>query len=299
METKSKRILLITGILAFLVALLAGFLITKNISESKTPGWHESNGVKASYVLPDGTPATGVQEIDDKLYIFNEEGDLVRSKGWIDENGNPVKNAGTYYSDGDGELVTGWKYMDGKVWYFYQEEEADEAHPVGALARNYTTSGKIHIPAAGCVSGDRGLALAYGIDVLNKYGWTLESAYKYASSLRFVAGSDDHYGFTIHSCALQGFKYGKGNCLVWSSTFCVMARLLGYDCREIWGTLQWKGTRPHAWTEIWEEGDESDEDLQVFDPRKHDGEDMAGFDVQYGEKGSYKYDLDSREYLNW
>ena len=73
-----------------------------------------------------------------------------------------------------------------------------------------------------------------------------------------------------------------------------MAKLLGYDCRQIWGTLQWKGTRPHAWTEIWEE-----DGPHVYDPRKHEGVDMAGFDVHYGDKGSYKYDEDSKQYLEW
>ena len=73
-----------------------------------------------------------------------------------------------------------------------------------------------------------------------------------------------------------------------------MAKLLGKDCRQIWGSLSWNGVRPHAWTEIWEK-----DGHHVYDPRKHDGEDMAGFDVRYGDKGTYKYDLDSIQYLEW
>lgn len=276
--------------MAFLAALLAGFIFTKGLIESRQPGWHEEGTSAAYYINEDGIRATGYQRIAGKPYFFTKEGTPTQ-QGWIESTEQDDRR---FYCTGGGELATGWKYIDGKVWYFYQKNDTGDGRILGEMAKNYTTSGGLVIPEDGYFDGDEGLALAYGIDVLNRYGWNLTAAYKYASSLRFVAGSDEHYGFTTHSCALHGFKYGGGNCLAWSGTFCVMAKLLGYDCRQIWGTLQWKGTRPHAWTEIWENGEP-----HVYDPRKHDGEDMAGFDVEYGEKGSYKYDLDSREYLKW
>ena len=302
-EKKSRRrILLCIGVLLFLIALCAGFLVTRGMIETKEPGWHEENGAPASYVSDEGEMVTGYQIIGKEPFLFSPDGKLITTAGWYDVNGKPWtqgEKEDRFYCEEGGELATGWKYIDGKVWYFYQKEDlerddAGEDRKLCAVAKNYTTTGGIPIPESGFVDGDKGLALAYGIDVLNRYGWTLKDAYKYSSSLRFVAGADEHYGLTIHSCALHGFKYGEGNCLAWSGTFCVMAKLLGYDCRQIWGTLQWKGTRPHAWTEIWEE-----DGPHVYDPRKHEGVDMAGFDVHYGDKGSYKYDEDSKQYLEW
>ena len=83
----------------------------------------------------------------------------------------------------------------------------------------------------------------------------------------------------------------------WAGTFCTMARLLGYDCRMIWGTLQWnENTVTHSWTEIWYE---DEDEPHVFDPRHNDGQDLSGYDVRYGDKGTYKYNLESRQYLAW
>lgn len=284
---KKKR--LIIGLLVFLIALSAG-LIIHHAWQLTEPGWHNAGTESAYYVTDDRKKATGYLMIGDSPFYFEENGSPA-SKGWIDLDKAKDRKA---YCLGEGKLATGWKYLDGKVYYFYQKNDKEKTVFPGAMAKNYTTSGKLHIPSKGYIDGDKGLALAYGIDVLNRYGWNLTDAYKYSSSLRFVEGSDKHYGLTIHSCALQGFEHGEGNCLAWSGTFCVMAKLLGYDCRHIWGTLEWRGTRPHAWTEIWDE-----DGVHVYDPRKNGGKDLGGFNVHYGQKGTYKYNLDSRQYLPW
>lgn len=283
---KKKRIII--GVLIILVAVMTGIIANYAWQQSK-PGWHNEGTDSAYYITDDWKKATGYQLIGDSPYYFDEEG-TPAGKGWVDIDKNKGLKA---YCLGDGKLATGWKYLESKVFYFYQKDDENADQP-GIMAKDYTTSGKLHIPETGYFDGDEALALAYGIDVLNRYGWDLKSAYKYSSSLRFVRGSDQHYGLTIHSCALQGFKYGEGNCLAWSGTFCVMAKLLGYDCRHIWGTLEWRGTRPHAWTEIWD-----DEGIHVYDPRKNGGEDFGGFNVQYGQKHTYRYNLDSRQYLPW
>ncbi|MBQ9015851.1 MAG: hypothetical protein IJ109_06980 [Firmicutes bacterium] len=281
-----KKIFVIALTFALVIILPAITLLAARESDNLSPGWH-GKGDGRYYVLDDGSRAEGYLQISGKPYYFNENG-APADKGWIGRDSEE-----TYYCEGGGELATGWKYLEKKVWYFYQASDPGQ-NPVGLLARSYTTPGQITLDEDGCVDGDEALALAYGMDVLNRTEWTLEAAYKYSASLRFEEGADEHYGFTTCSCALYGFEHGAGNCLAWSGTFCVMARLLGYDCRQIWGTLSWKGIRPHAWTEIWTDGQ-----CRVYDPRKHDGEDMAGFDVQYGDKGTYKYDLDSKEYLEF
>lgn len=281
-----KKILIIVLTFALVIVLPAITLFVFRGEEDLTPGWHGKEDHRY-YVLQDGTKAEGYQTVDGAPCYFSKNGKPAEA-GWIEETPENI-----YYCEGDGKLATGWKYIEGKVRYFYRATDRP-GKDAGTLAKDWTTPGGIRIDSGGTVEGDRGLALAYGIDVLNKYGWTLEAAYKYSSSLRFEKGSDEHYGFTTSTCAIYGFKNGAGNCLAWSGTFCIMAKLLGYDCRQIWGSLSWKGVRPHAWTEIWE-----DDEPTVYDPRKHDGEDMAGFGVHYGDKGTYKYDLDSREYLEW
>ncbi len=283
-----KKLLIIILTFALVIILPAVTLLAFHEEEDLSPGWH-GKGADRFYVLQDGSRAEGYQTVDGMARCFDKKG-RPAGQGWIEDS--PDR---TYYCEGDGKLATGWKYIEGKVRYFYKEGDREDMDP-GVLAKDWTTPGQIRINSEGTVDGDRGLALAYGIDVLNKYGWSLESAYKYSSSLRFEEGADEHYGFTTSGCAIYGFKNGGGNCLAWSGTFCTMAKLLGYDCRQIWGTLTWKGVRPHAWTEIWIA---NDDEPHVYDPRKHDGEDMAGFDFRYGDKGTYKYDMDSKEYLKW
>ena len=224
-----------------------------------------------------------------KAYYYNLLG-KPSEKGWIHSD------EGDFYCIGNGELATGWKYLDKKAYYFYGKEDIGEPNAVlGRQAKSYTTKGGIVIPETGCLDDDRGLAIGYALDVLDKYGRDLESAYRYSAALGFIPGSDEHYGFTVPGCAIQGFQYGEGNCLAWAGTFCVMAQVMNYDTHLIWGTLEWRGEDvPHGWVEIW-----MDDGVHVYDPRKNDGEDMAGFDVRYGAPGTRDYNEDSKEEVPW
>lgn len=233
-------------------------------------------------------PNTGYKIKDGKPLYFDSLGRPSQT-GWIhiDE--------GDYYCIGKGALATGWKYLDGKAYYFYQEEDADEKHRLGAQARDFTTEGKIKIPKTGYVDGDEGLTIAYSIDVLDRFGWDLESAYRYSAALGFITGNEEHYGFTIPGCAIQGFKHGEGNCLAWAGTLCAMAKVMGYDAYLVWGSVHWNDKDyPHGWVEI-----KMSDGVHVYDPRKNDGKDMTGFDVRYGEKGTRKYNEDDRKYVPW
>lgn len=230
----------------------------------------------------------GYEVIDGKPYYYNMLG-IPAKRGWI------RTEKGDFYCLGEGELATGWKYLDKKAYYFYREADLAPGILLGSMAKGDTTDGFISIPESGYLDGEEGLAIGYSLNVLERFGWDLESAYRYSAALGFVPGADAHYGFTIHSCANQGFEYGEGNCLAWAGTFCAMAKVMGYDARLIWGTLPWQGRDvPHAWVEIWME-----DGIHVYDPRKNDGEDMAGYDVRYGEPGTRDYNEDSKEYLEW
>ena len=211
-------------------------------------------------------------------------------KGWIEDDG------AHYYCTGGGKLATGGNYIDDKAYYFYEVADVQAGgHRVGEQAFDYTTSGKIVIPASGYLEGTEALAIGYALDVLNRFGWTLRDAYKYSGSLGFVRNPEEVYGFKITNCAVQGFKYGKGNCLSWAGSFCVMAKVMGYDCRLVWGTLPYRGEDvPHGWCEIWEE-----DGVHVYDPRRNDGADFSGFDGKYGARHTWPYNVDSRQYLDW
>lgn len=287
-----KRNKIITGIAVTISAVIVLILLTGAIIlfVGLEPGWHKIGDTSLFYITEEGDLATGYQLIGDEPYYFNYRGRPYKA-GWIDDDSGEHQ----YYCTGDGRLATGWKYMDGKAWYFYQNSDVGNGGGPGEIARDYTTSGGITIGKKGYIDGEEGEALGYGMDVLNRYGWNLRSAFKYSSSLKYADGRDNLYGLTIHSCARHGFKYGQGNCLAWSSTFCVMAKLLGYDCRLVWGTLRFRGEDvTHAWNEIWEE-----DGPHVYDPRKNGGKDFGGFDRHYGEKGTYKYNEDSITYLDW
>ena len=288
---KSRKIIIFAATLISVAAIAAIIALLFFAYGDRSPGWHSYGSTVRYYVEEDGTIAKGYQLIDGQPYYFNWRGHP-HGKGWItDSEDSSIR----YYCTGGGKLLTGWTYMDRNAWYFYQKQDAGQSRRIGQAARNYTTSGGITIGDEGCIGGEEGEALGYGMDVLNRYGWDLLSAFKYSSSLRYADGREDYYGLRIHSCAWHGFKYGQGNCLAWASTFCVMAKLLGYDCRLVWGTLEFRGEDvTHAWTEIWD-----DEGIHVYDPRKNGGKDLGGFDRRYGEKGTYKYNLEDITYLDW
>ena len=277
---KKKRILTIAILIMTAVVILLGW---KMVSGSAEPGWHKDLMGSYYYIEEDGKKAEGYTLINGDAYYF-DDGGKPAAEGWIEDE---------YYCEGKGKLITGWRVLDGKVCYFYQKE--DKGKELARRARDYTTPGKIHIPEKGYIDGKQGQALALGIDVLNKRGWTLKNAYGYSSSLRFVRNGEETYGMKVENCAIQGFTYGEGNCLAWAGTFCVMAKLLGKDCRLIWGTINSNNEDlVHGWTEIWEK-----DGIHVYDPRKHEGEDLAGFDFHYGDKGTYRYDENNKNYLEW
>lgn len=288
---KKRKKTIITAIIIILVLAAVTAAAALYMSGAVNPGWHEIRTGFHYYIDQNGKPASGYVQVDGEPYYFGRFG-IPSEKGWITE---PGSDEAEFYCEGNGRLMTGWHYMEGKARYFYQEQDCTDDRRIGEVARDFTTAGGIYIDSRGYLDGEEGEAVGYGIDVLNRYGWDLESAYKYSAALRYADGRSDDYGLTIHSCGWHGFKYGEGNCLAWAGTFCVMAKLLGYDCRMIWGTLEFRGEEvTHSWNEIWEK-----DGPHIYDPRRNGGQDMGGFDKKYGEKDTYKYNLDNITYLDW
>ena len=200
--------------------------------------------------------------------------------------------------DGDGktekkanvqEKKSGWKNENGKACYYYSER--DTGKTPGEQAKDFTTTGGIYIPESGSIDGELGETYALAIDALDQVGWNLQSAYQYAGATDY-ANYEELFDLIIQKAAYAGFKKRAGNCVAWASEFCVMGILLGYDTRQVWGFIGKGDDTPHSWVEI-HEGD----DVRVFDPRHEQGLDSSGFDIRYGQKGTFRYDESRITYM--
>ena len=94
-----------------------------------TSDWVQSKG-KWYYLGADGVMYyDGIWEIKDKFYGFDADGAM--AVGWYSRKWNSVKWDGTpfvgtswYYADKDGALVSGWKQIGGK-WYYFAKPEVE------------------------------------------------------------------------------------------------------------------------------------------------------------------------------
>ncbi|MCQ2533804.1 MAG: DUF4214 domain-containing protein [Clostridia bacterium] len=77
-------------------------------------GWQEIDGNKY-YFNYRSEMETGVEGIDSKYYLFNDDGILQTEPGWHDE----------YYVGSDGALYTGWQEIDGNKYYFNYRGEME------------------------------------------------------------------------------------------------------------------------------------------------------------------------------
>ena len=131
--------------------------------------------------------------------------------------------------------------------------------------------------------------------VLDEIGWDLEAAFRWSAGLTYDrrdktmprVADDGTIAF-----AEFGFDKGKGNCYVMAATFCEMARLLGYDARQISGFVplgdQSAGQNygPHSWVEI-----DIDGTTYVFDPDFTNETGRNGFMITYGQSGTWRYSI--------
>ncbi len=129
--------------------------------------------------------------------------------------------------------------------------------------------------------------------VLDEIGWDLEAAFRWSAGLTYDRHDksmprrpDDG---TV-AFAEFGFDNGKGNCYVMAATFAEMARLLGYDARQISGLVPLGDLSgnfdygPHSWVEI-----DMDGTTYVFDPDFTNETGTNGFMITYGQSGTWRY----------
>lgn len=123
---------------------------------------------------------------------------------------------------------------------------------------------------------------------LDQIGWDLKAAFQWSFSIPYYG----HYGLLPEDAspgaiwyADYGFKNQKGNCYVKASTFCEMAKMLGYDAHLISGYVRsTKGRSAHSWVEIDQEGS-----TYVYDLTSTSGGKSNGFKIVYGTKGTWQY----------
>lgn len=70
------------------------------------------------YFNEDGTLHTGWQKFGDNTVYYQDDGDLTKGLVTLEDKDD---KEGTYYFDDNGVMVTGWKTVDGKKYYFNKD----------------------------------------------------------------------------------------------------------------------------------------------------------------------------------
>ncbi|MGI6736265.1 MAG: transglutaminase domain-containing protein [Anaerovoracaceae bacterium] len=283
-------------------------------------GWQtikDENGSHRYYFAAEGTAGeelgamqTGVKKINGKLYYFGTDGRVTTAKSkWIDNN--------KYYAIGGGQIAAGAKKI-GKTWYYFSKSTGRRAGKgfvkvngkslyyckgagklkTGWMAKgNYgyyfskKTAKRAYNTSVGYIKVDKkgrvGKAYAEGIRVLNKKGWTLRAAFRYASHLRYA--NHDMRRKSSAAYAHYGFRHHKGNCYVMAGTFYILAQLQGCRVRQAYGSVVIP--YPHSWTVVRQNGR-----WYVYDPNFTNETGRNGFKFRYGKRGTWRYHL--RGYMN-
>lgn len=189
----------------------------------------------------------------------------------------------SYRFGADGFMITGWWSADNgdTGWYYYYEKGNADGAPEGAMAVSTTIDG-YRVNANGLYIGDSNSAASA---VLDQVGWDLRAAYNWSAGLKYYRfTADPNQG--VNWFADYGFTNHYGNCYVMAATFCQMARLLGYDARQMAGLVPSKrgGLVPHSWCEL-----QIDGQTRVFDPNFTNETGKNGYNFTYGTSGTWRY----------
>ena len=238
----------------------------------RVTGWRQINKKWYFFNTKSGKAFTGVHKIGKGLYFFDENTAKAKSKGFFKD-----KAGKEYYStSAKGKLATGFQALTRgkkkvKNGYYFSKK-------TGAMAKN-TVVGHLRIPKSGRLHA----AYYYGIKTLNKQGWTLKAAYKYAYKTKYQGRwyrVSKKTALKSEAYSIKGFTKRKGNCYVMAAQFYVMAKLLGADIRQVYG----KVGLPHSWTEIRQGGK-----TWVYDPNFRNETGRNGWKIWYGKKGTWRY----------
>lgn len=210
---------------------------------SLSDGWALIGSVR--YHFSQGVLSKGTQVIDGITCFINDDGTMF--VGWYDDE----KTGTTHYYDfHTGASYRGWKDIDGKRYYFYED---------GSLARSTTVDG-ITIGADGVAADSGGESstpkqpvrpsinlteeLAGKLDqILDQYGRSPQNIYDYVH---------DHYTYkwaeekSVEENALHILKYGTGSCYNFASLTYLLFDRAGYDVYYVTGK-GWQRGDYHCW----------------------------------------------------
>lgn len=111
----------------------------QNALSAEKTGW---NADHTQYIKGDGTPATGITDIDGVKYVFSTSG-ILQKYALVTLDGK------TYAADDEGKMVTGWAKIDGSIYFFAPDGHAFKTwsrYMTGNTDRslhNFGTDGKL------------------------------------------------------------------------------------------------------------------------------------------------------------
>lgn len=115
------------------------------------------------------------------------------------------------------------------------------------------------------------------------YAFLYSSQYPY--SVHYMGGEERI--IDPEACFLNFVSYHYGDCYCMASTFCILARDLGFNAYVIKGVVPTRegDFGEHSWVEI----EEKDGTIRCFDPQFYYQMESGGFDFQYGDPGTWMY----------
>lgn len=240
------------------------------------------------YYGKDGKALKGWGKIDGKYYFFNEK-TCVRHTGWL------TRGRYRYYLKKDGTKQTGWLSLGGVLYYFDAQGHLVKNQRVISSGNSY-----YRIDENGAAVKYSKEAELKAIQVLNRVGWNLISAYDYCSR-EYYDNSDvvpsEWEGREDEYFAILGFNNGGiGDCYCLAAMFTQMAKLLGENAHFVMGRVPVRyddGYGPHGWCEIYKDGKVLyvDPYLDAYGMTRNRG----GYMFLYGTKGTYAYDQEYKK----
>lgn len=160
-----------------------------------------------------------------------------------------------------------------------QNTAAQQANTVRKKPENWRA-----IPGTGTPGYEQAAA------ILDTLDWSVTKAFNWCAALPYYGHGKKDMPETgdpgVNWFAEYGFNNRKGNCFVMASCFFQFARLCGYAPRQMVGMVPSRkgGLTIHSWVEI-----DVDGQTYVYDPDFQMGTGKNGFKIQYGQKGTWRY----------
>lgn len=133
---------------------------------------------------------------------------------------------------------------------------------------------------------------AMGAAILDEIGWDLRAAYDWCADIDYFNGTPIDASLGIIWYAELGFEVQEGNCYTYAATMTILARLLGYEARQVDGHILDYEELNHSWTEIVVDGE-----VYICDPEFEWQKGMDGFMKKYDDEGIWPLNTELIEYM--